>query len=271
MKKGEVLFASTRRPTGCKSRNPGAGSRSRRRASGNRASLAGPAPATASTLSATNRVGEVPGETRNARWGSTRPPYIRRRRHADQRAVAARVRWLCRFPVAPAMTFVENEHQNHCGCFTRTSCTRSRPATKPNALKTLPEKVLKDQGQLDRVAQGQGQLTVSGVLPQTGPHAGPGPLCRSSSTSEEKDLATFLAAGAVGDAAIYTQHLEATHIIRKVVCGLGSYLKLPHTETALRRRMRRIVLLARSSPRLPLVPEAAARPGRNARAGPSRT
>jgi len=41
---------------------------------------------------------------------------------------------------------------------------------------------------------------------------------------EEKDLATFLAAGAAGDAAIYTQHLEAIHIIRKVVLRVGSYL-----------------------------------------------
>jgi hypothetical protein len=40
----------------------------------------------------------------------------------------------------------------------------------------------------------------------------------------EKDRELFLAAGAAGDAAIYTEHLHAVHIIRKVILRVGSYL-----------------------------------------------
>ena len=40
----------------------------------------------------------------------------------------------------------------------------------------------------------------------------------------EKDRELFLAAGAAGDAAIYTEHLHACHIIRKVILRVGSYL-----------------------------------------------
>jgi hypothetical protein len=40
----------------------------------------------------------------------------------------------------------------------------------------------------------------------------------------ERDRALFLAAGAAGDAAIYTQHLAMIHIIRKVILRVGSYV-----------------------------------------------
>ncbi len=40
----------------------------------------------------------------------------------------------------------------------------------------------------------------------------------------ERDKALFLAAGAAGDAAIYTDHLHAVHILRKVILRVGSYL-----------------------------------------------
>jgi hypothetical protein len=40
----------------------------------------------------------------------------------------------------------------------------------------------------------------------------------------ERDRALFLAAGAAGDAAIYTDHLHMVHIIRKVILRVGSYL-----------------------------------------------
>ena len=128
------------------------------------------------------------------------------------------------FPVAPAMTFVENEHQI-IALFHQNELHQVAPGDEAElALKTLPGKVLKAKVNSIVWAQGQGQLTVSGVLPQTGatPQV-PGRFAVKLDL-EEKDLATFLAAGAVGDAAIYTQHLEAIHIIRKVVLRVGSYL-----------------------------------------------
>jgi hypothetical protein len=40
----------------------------------------------------------------------------------------------------------------------------------------------------------------------------------------ERDKAIFLAAGAAGDAAIYTDSVHAIHIIRKVILRVGSYI-----------------------------------------------
>ncbi len=40
----------------------------------------------------------------------------------------------------------------------------------------------------------------------------------------ERDRELFLAAGAAGAAAIYTQRLHAIHIIRKVILRVGSYI-----------------------------------------------
>ena len=40
----------------------------------------------------------------------------------------------------------------------------------------------------------------------------------------ERDRSLFLAAGAVGHGAIYTQHGHHIHIIRKVILRVGSYL-----------------------------------------------
>jgi multidrug efflux pump subunit AcrA (membrane-fusion protein) len=93
------------------------------------------------------------------------------------------------------------------------------------ALKTLPGKVIK--GKVDSVvwAQGQGQMQPSGFLPapvlvQNLP---PGKFAvKFDIAARDKEL--FLAAGAAGDAAIYTDHLHAVHIIRKVILRVGSYL-----------------------------------------------
>jgi hypothetical protein len=62
----------------------------------------------------------------------------------------------------------------------------------------------------------------SGVLPQTGafPQV-PGRFPVKLNVAA-KDLELFLAAGATGDAAIYTDHVEAIQILRKVLIRVGS-------------------------------------------------
>jgi len=92
------------------------------------------------------------------------------------------------------------------------------------AVKTMPGKIVK--GKVDSViwAQGQGQLQVSGALPTAGPTAMPPGRFAVKFNIAERDREQFLAAGAAGDAAIYTEHLQAIHIIRKVILRVGSYL-----------------------------------------------
>jgi hypothetical protein len=72
-------------------------------------------------------------------------------------------------------------------------------------------------------AQGQGQLPQSGTIPMTGVLTQrPGRFAVKFDIAD-KDKEVFLAAGAAGDAAIYTEHLAMIHIIRKVILRVGAY------------------------------------------------
>jgi hypothetical protein len=73
-------------------------------------------------------------------------------------------------------------------------------------------------------AQGQGQLPPSGTLPMTGVFAQPPGRFAVKFDVAERDRKLFLAAGATGDAAIYTDHLAPIQIIRKVILRVGSYI-----------------------------------------------
>jgi hypothetical protein len=92
------------------------------------------------------------------------------------------------------------------------------------ALGTYPGRVIKAKVDSIVWAQGQGQLPASGTLPMTGVLAQPPGRYAVKFDIAERDRALFLAAGAAGDAAIYTQHLAAIHIIRKVILRVGSYV-----------------------------------------------
>jgi hypothetical protein len=73
-------------------------------------------------------------------------------------------------------------------------------------------------------AQGQGQVANSTNLPMTG--YGPMPPGRFPVrlSVDERDADLFLPAGAVGHGAIYTDHGEMLHIIRKVIMRVGAKL-----------------------------------------------
>jgi len=74
-------------------------------------------------------------------------------------------------------------------------------------------------------AQGQGTFLASGNLPSSlAVQNQPAGKFAVKFDVAEKDRELLLAAGAAGDAAIYTDHLHAVHIIRKVIVRVGSYL-----------------------------------------------
>jgi multidrug resistance efflux pump len=91
------------------------------------------------------------------------------------------------------------------------------------ALRTNPGEIIK--ASVDSViwAQGQGQIAMSGNVPQTGFMPIPPGRFAVKFTLAAKERELFLAAGATGDAAIYTDHFEPLHIIRKVILRVGSY------------------------------------------------
>ena len=127
-------------------------------------------------------------------------------------------------PFNPVMTLVEAQGQV-VALYSQNELHEVRPGDEAEfALKTYPGRIIK--AKVDSViwAQGQGQLPASGTLPMTGVFAQPPGRFAVKFDIAERDRELFLAAGAAGDAAIYTQHLAAIQIIRRVILRVGSYM-----------------------------------------------
>ncbi|MEG1831968.1 MAG: HlyD family efflux transporter periplasmic adaptor subunit [Burkholderiaceae bacterium] len=126
-------------------------------------------------------------------------------------------------PLSAVMTLVEARGEV-IAMFNQNELHQVAPGNEVEfALNTLPGQIIK--GKVDSViwAQGQGQLPASGTLPMSGFAAQPPGRFAVKFDIAEKDKDVFLAAGAAGNAAIYTEHAAMIHIIRKVIVRVGSY------------------------------------------------
>jgi multidrug resistance efflux pump len=126
-------------------------------------------------------------------------------------------------PFNEVMTFVEDDYQIF-AIFNQNELHEVDPGNEAEiTLDTYPGRVIK--AHVDSViwAQAQGQLEASGDLPRTTVATPPGRF-PVKLLVEDRDKNVFLAAGARGAAAIYTEHLTPVHIIRKVLLRVASYL-----------------------------------------------
>ena len=127
-------------------------------------------------------------------------------------------------PVAPVMTLVEADG-HVIALFNQNELHQVESGNEVEfTLDTLPGKVIK--GQVDSIiwAQGQGQIAPSGMVPVTGfAVQTPGRYAVKFDIAE-RDRKIFLAAGAAGQAAIYTDHMAGIHILRKVLIRVSSYM-----------------------------------------------
>ncbi|MEO8752001.1 MAG: biotin/lipoyl-binding protein [Casimicrobiaceae bacterium] len=126
------------------------------------------------------------------------------------------------FPVLPALSFVEEEYQV-VGLYNQNELTLVEPGNEAEiALAMYPGRVIKAKVDSIVWAQGQGQVAQSGTVPETGAYPQVPGRFPVKLDIAERDRDLFLAAGALGAGAIYTEHLAAIHIIRKVVVRVGS-------------------------------------------------
>lgn len=126
-------------------------------------------------------------------------------------------------PFVQAMSFVEDEYQV-IALFHQNELTQVAPGNEAEiVLPTYPGDIIKATVDSIVWAQGQGQLPLSGTVPQTGAAPLPPGRFAVKLAIAEKDRARFLAAGALGNAAIYTEGMAPLHIIRKVILRVGSY------------------------------------------------
>jgi multidrug resistance efflux pump len=127
-------------------------------------------------------------------------------------------------PLNPVMSLVEADGQV-IAFYNQNELTQVQPGDEAEfALETYPGRIVK--GKVDSIiwAIGQGQVTASGTIPMsTLANAPPGQFAVKFDVAD-RDKALFLAAGASGDAAIYTQHAQFLHILRKVIIRVGSYM-----------------------------------------------
>jgi multidrug resistance efflux pump len=125
-------------------------------------------------------------------------------------------------PLAPAMSFVEEELQV-IALYAQNELVWVEPGNHAEfALSSHPGRVLKAKVDSIVWAQGQGQVAQSGQLPQTGTYPQAPGRFPVKLIVEGKDRELFLAAGATGHGAIYTEHVAALHLVRMVIVRVGS-------------------------------------------------
>ncbi len=127
-------------------------------------------------------------------------------------------------PVAPVVSLVETTG-SIVALYNQNELHKVEPGNEAEfALDTYPGKIIK--GKVDSViwASGAGQVQATGTIPMTGVLTAPAQRFAVKFDVADRDKELFLAAGAAGDAAIYTNHAEFLHILRKVILRVGSYM-----------------------------------------------
>ena len=186
---------------------------------GEQASVAG---ARAQLASAKAQVDLSRADLANAQWNLDQTAVYA---PANGYAINVQLRpgsYVTAFPVAPAMSFVEETYQV-IGLYAQNELWAVEPGNEAEfALTTYPGRIFKATVDSIVWAQGQGQVAQSGVLPQTGafPQV-PGRFPVKLNVAE-RDRDVFLAAGAEGHGAIYTDHAHAIHILRMVILRIGA-------------------------------------------------
>jgi len=128
------------------------------------------------------------------------------------------------FPPVPAMTFIEDE-QWVVAYFGQNEVRKIEAGNEAEiALKTYPARIIKCEVDAIIWATAQGQLPISGMLPTTGFGAAPDMRLAVKLRPVGEDAELFLAPGARGNGAVYTNSGRAIHILRKVFMRVGAKL-----------------------------------------------
>jgi multidrug resistance efflux pump len=125
-------------------------------------------------------------------------------------------------PMAPVMSFVEDE-QWVVAMYRQNEVRDVRPGNEAEiALKTYPGRIIKCRVESVIWATAQGQLPIGGSLPNTGIRDVPEQRLAVKLQVADKDKHLFLAPGAAGAGAIFTDNGRIIHIVRKVMLRVDS-------------------------------------------------
>lgn len=170
------------------------------------------------------QVAQIRAQLENARWELEQTVTVS---PCDCHVINLQLRpgaFVAGIPFNAVMTLIDAEGQV-VALFNQNELHQVAPGNEAEfTLNTLPGRIIK--GKVDSViwAQGLGQLPQSGTLPMIGVLTQPPGRFAVKFDIAERDKEVFMAAGAAGSAAIYTDRLHAIHIIRKVILRVGAYL-----------------------------------------------
>ena len=168
------------------------------------------------------QVAQVRAQLENAKWELSQTTVTA---PANGYAINVQLRpgtMTAAFPITPALTFVEDEFQV-IALFGQNELHQVAPGNVAEiTLRTHPGEVLKAKVDSIVWAQGQGQVAMSNTLPTTGMQPLPPNRFPVKLTIDPKHKDLFLAAGAAGEGAIYTDHAKAIHVIRMVFLRVGA-------------------------------------------------
>ncbi|MGY8562820.1 HlyD family secretion protein [Paracidovorax citrulli] len=127
-------------------------------------------------------------------------------------------------PLTPVMTFVERE-QWILAMFAQNELGNVASGNEAEiALKVYPNRIIKCRVDSVVWASGTGQLPISGMIPQSGTTPLPPGRIAVRLRPDGRDRDVFIAMGAQGQGAIYTEHGKLIHIVRRVILRVGSKL-----------------------------------------------
>jgi multidrug resistance efflux pump len=184
--------------------------------------LASVAAARAQIATAKAQVDSTRAEIANAQWNLDQT-----RVYAPANGYATNVQlrpgsYVVSVPLAPAITFVEEQYQI-IALYGQNELVYVQPGNRAEVvLPTYPGRIIKAKVDSIVWAQGQGQLAPSTALPQTGAYPQAPGRFPVKLEIDERDRDLFLAAGAAGSGAIFTEHVEAIHIVRMVILRVSS-------------------------------------------------
>jgi multidrug resistance efflux pump len=125
-------------------------------------------------------------------------------------------------PLTPAMTFVE-DNQWIMMIFKQNEVRKIKPGQEAEiAMKMYPGRIIKCKVDSIMWATAQGQLPIGGVNTASGVAPVPPNSLAVRLLKDRNDKDLFLAAGAMGAGAIYTDSGAPIHILRKVILRVGT-------------------------------------------------
>jgi multidrug resistance efflux pump len=164
-------------------------------------------------------VAEIRARLAQARWELDKTTVLAT---GDGYAINVQIRpgtYAAALPLRPVMTLVL-KHQQVYALYTQNELSLVAPGNEAEfTVRSLPGKLMKARVKDVIWAQGQGQMAPSGDLPSATSPQAPG---RFAVELEPEDSTVFLAAGARGQGAIYTDHLKIIHLVRKVIIRVGA-------------------------------------------------